>query len=92
MAALQRKLLSVVWQYVKPGGVLVYSTCTVNPAENQENRDWFLEQFPFELDSLEGRIPNAVLGETGKNGYVQLLPGEYGGNGFYFARMRRKEQ
>ena len=92
LAALQRKLLSVVWQYVKPGGVLVYSTCTVNPAENQENRDWFLEQFPFELDSLEGRIPNAVLGETGKNGYVQLLPGEYGGNGFYFARMRRKEQ
>ena len=41
LAALQRQMLSVVWQYVKPGGVLVYSTCTVNRLENDENRAWF---------------------------------------------------
>ena len=92
LAAIQRKLLSVVWQYVKPGGILVYSTCTVNPEENQENRNWFLEQFPFEPDSLTGHIPDAVDGPKKEEGVLQLLPGEYGGNGFYFARMRRKEQ
>ena len=36
LAALQRQMLSVVWQYVKPGGVLVYSTCTVNRLENDD--------------------------------------------------------
>ena len=44
LAALQRQMLSVVWQYVKPGGVLVYSTCTVNRLENDENRAWFLKR------------------------------------------------
>ena len=37
LAALQRKILSVVSRYVKPGGVLVYSTCTINPEENEGN-------------------------------------------------------
>ena len=41
LAALQRQMLSVVWQYVKPGGVLVYSTCTVNRLENDETGHGF---------------------------------------------------
>ncbi len=43
LVRLQRDILSVVKQYVKKGGVLLYSTCTINPQENKENTRWFLE-------------------------------------------------
>lgn len=49
LSNLQRQILSVVWQYVKCGGTLVYSTCTVNPEENHNNAVWFAKEFPFEL-------------------------------------------
>lgn len=47
IAALQKKILSVVRQYVKPGGKLVFSTCTLTGEENEENTAWFLSNFPF---------------------------------------------
>ena len=43
LAKLQREILEVVRNYVKEGGALVYSTCTINPAENLENVRWFLD-------------------------------------------------
>ena len=43
LVALQREILSVVCRYVKPGGTLLYSTCTINREENEENTAWFLE-------------------------------------------------
>ena len=46
----QRELLKASVDYVKPGGVLVYSTCTITPMENEENVDWFLKNFPFTLE------------------------------------------
>ena len=36
LADLQRRILDVVWKYVKPGGILIYSTCTINPEENEQ--------------------------------------------------------
>ena len=50
MAELQRKLLSAAESYVKPGGILVYSTCTVTREENEDNVRWFLDKFPFSLE------------------------------------------
>lgn len=44
LSGLQRDILNVAGRYVKPGGRLCYSTCTINPEENQENVKWFLEQ------------------------------------------------
>lgn len=46
---LQRQILSVVHQYVASGGTLIYSTCTVNPEENEKNALWFSQNFDFEL-------------------------------------------
>ena len=45
LARLQREILTVVSRYVKPGGTLIYSTCTVNPEENEENVRWFWRTF-----------------------------------------------
>ena len=75
LASLQRKMLSVVWRYVKPGGKLVYSTCTINREENEENAAWFQAEHPdFRLVSEE-----------------QLLPGQQAGDGFYIAVFVRKD-
>jgi len=57
LAQVQRKLLSVCWKYVKPKGTLVYSTCTLTREENQDNTEWFLSSYPFELDREELLLP-----------------------------------
>ena len=90
LAKLQRDILTVVSAYVKPGGCLIYSTCTVNPEENEENVRWFQEHFPFEAESLAGFLPEGISSDTVERGYIQLMPGEYGTDGFFIARFRRR--
>lgn len=92
LEALQREILSVVWRYVRPGGRLVYSTCTVNPGENQKNAKWFEESFPFEPVDLSGRLGPDFGEESLKNGWIQLLPGIHPGDGFFISVFRKKEQ
>ncbi len=93
LSRLQREILSVVWRYVKPGGRICFSTCTINPGENEENRDWFLDHFPFEPVDLTGRLGKEF--ETGsektvQEGYLQLLPGIHPCDGFFLSVMQRK--
>lgn len=93
VAALQREILSVVWQYVKPGGTLVFSTCTINRAENEENRDWILKNLPFEPQDISGRLGEsfeAFSEQSVKEGYIQLLPGIHPCDGFFISVMKRK--
>ena len=71
--------------YVKPEGVLVYSTCTLFPEENQNNVLAFLESHPeFEL------APFTVGSLECKQGYITLLPDEYPTDGFFIAKLKRK--
>ena len=86
LAKLQRQILGTVWRYVKPGGVLIYSTCTINPGENEENVGWFLERYPFHLESLSSCLPQELSGE-GESGMLQLLPGIHKSDGFFLARL-----
>ena len=61
LAALQREILSAVIRYIKPGGKLIYSTCTVSRKENQGQRDWILQEFPeLEPLSLEKELGSSV--------------------------------
>lgn len=57
LVKLQRSILSTVWQYVKPGGTLIYSTCTVHKEENEGNAAWFAKNYPFELKEQVQMLP-----------------------------------
>ncbi len=89
LAVLQRRILEVVQSYVKPGGILIYSTCTIHKGENEENAEWFLRHFPFEAVSLDSGMPAGLNIETAGRGYIQLLPGIHGSDGFFIAKFRR---
>lgn len=88
--ALQRKILDVVWRYVKPGGILIYSTCTINPEENEKTVEWFTKEHPFEVQSLAPFLPE-LLKEEGEGGALQLFPGIHETDGFFLARLKRKD-
>ncbi|MCM1136935.1 MAG: methyltransferase domain-containing protein [Clostridium sp.] len=87
---LQRKILGTVWQYVKPGGILIYSTCTMNPGENEKMVKWFTDNYPFERESLAPYLPEELKAE-GEEGMLQLFPGEHKTDGFFLARLRKHE-
>ena len=89
LVSLQREILSAVWTYVKPGGRIVYSTCTVNRAENQDNVRWFLEQFPFKPVRQDGLLPEAMKECITPEGAVAMLPGQSDSDGFFIAVMER---
>ncbi len=92
LSDLQKEILSVVWEYVKPGGLLVYSTCTISRAENQENLEWILENFPFDAVDISGNVGTVFQEETAKKGYLQLLPGRHPSDGFFLAVLKRKQE
>ena len=74
LVMLQREILSTVYSYVKQGGTLVYSTCTIHKGENEGNVEWFLKEHPeFDLVSKE-----------------QMFPGETYHDGFFIAKMIRR--
>ena len=86
---LQRKILDTVYQYVKVGGTLIYSTCTIGAEENQYNLKWFLENYPIKLESIDPYICEELRSKTTQAGYLQLLPGVHKTDGFFLARLKR---
>lgn len=90
LPGLQKRILAAVWQYVRPGGALVYSTCTIHREENENVANWFLENHPFEREDISGFLPEALKEEAAKEGYLQLLPGVHETDGFFIAKFRRK--
>lgn len=86
LPVVQQAILDNACRYVKPGGVLVYSTCTILPEENQQITDAFLAQHPdFSREDLS--LP-AQAGQT--DGQVTLWPHRHDTDGFYICRMRRQ--
>lgn len=90
LVILQRNILDKAAEYVKPRGVLIFSTCTIAREENEENMMWFMNNHPFKLESIDEYIPDELKSETTALGYLQLLPGVHGTDGFFIARFRRK--
>ena len=87
MPAIQAAILENLSQYVKPGGVIVYSTCTVLKRENEDVVKAFLRahaEFSAEVFTL----PN---GETAADGYITFWPDIHGTDGFFVSKLRRNK-
>jgi 16S rRNA (cytosine967-C5)-methyltransferase len=85
----QKKLLDTVCRYVKPGGTLVYSTCSILPEENHQQVEDFLARHPeYQLVALPSAMPAEIREKQGENG-LQLLPHRDQVEGFFIAKMRR---
>jgi len=82
----QKRILDNCCAYVKAGGVLIYSTCTLRSGENEDVVHGFLDQHPeFELEPFE-------LPKWGKqNGMITFWPHIHDTDGFFVAKLRRKE-
>lgn len=92
LAKLQREMLKNVQAYVKDEGKLVYSTCTINPAENMDNVHWFLNEYPeFELIDIHGSLCEELQKDVKENGCIQLLPGVHQSDGFFLACMKKRK-
>ncbi len=86
----QAEILQAAWKTLKPGGVLLYATCSVLPAENSRQIEQFLARTPdagLEPLPMQGLAPTHGLpGPYGE----QWLPQPEGADGFYFARLRKQ--
>ena len=90
LVKLQREILTNAVQYVKHGGTLIYSTCTINPEENEKNFQWIKDHFDYEAVDITEELPHNLKIDTAKDGYIQLLPGIHPCDGFFIGKLRRK--
>jgi len=87
LVALQRDLLAAAAPLVRPGGLLVYSTCSLEPEENEERVAEFLELHPgFRNESPAGAVSPSLCGA---HGHLVVLPQRHGFDGAFAARLRR---
>lgn len=91
LVTLQRNILKIVANYVKPGGILIYSTCTINPNENIGNVAFITEQLPFSPVSFEDELPEELKGGTATKGYLQLLQGNHPCDGFFLSKFKKEQ-
>ena len=83
LAASQRQLLERLWPTLKPGGRLLYTTCTILPAENQDNIRAFLAAHP------DARLQTLALPACTDTGYGSLHLPDGDGDGFYYAMLHK---
>ena len=94
LASLGRELLRAAAESVKPGGVLLFSTCTLTPEENEENLAWFLSTHPaFSLEPFTDLLPVTLSAQEAAagpdKGFWQIYPQKTHMDGFFMARMRK---
>lgn len=89
LAKLQKELLAEAAEWVKVGGVIVYATCTVHPAENEDVIEDFLGKYPnWEIEKPSLNSPAGVF--MSEDGWVKVWPHLYQMDGFFMVRLKRQ--
>lgn len=98
LSGLQRSILKQAVAYVKPGGILIYSTCTINPEENERQAEWLQSQYALEALNLQALLPKQLTEEVQaqpgtdlERGYITLIPGLQRCDGFFMAAFRKRK-
>lgn len=89
IVTLQKEIVTTVQEYVKPGGILIYSTCTIHKKENEDMFQWITENFDFTPEHITPYLPSELHTASAKEGYLQLLPGIHPTDGFFMAKFRK---
>ncbi len=88
MSDVQKEIMENAWQYLKKGGIMIYSTCTLNKEENEDNINYFVNKHK------DCKIQRVYVGKQdnlvyNKNGSLTILPNEYM-DGFFVAKLQKK--
>lgn len=86
LVKLQQMILKNAIRYVKPGGTLIFSTCTLNKDENDSGRKFLMDQ-GMKPESLIPYLPKALHNEETEKGFLRLIPGVHATDGFYISRF-----
>lgn len=86
---LQEQILEQAVKYVKPGGKLLFSTCTIHEKENEAHRKLLMEKYQLKPVSLDDCIPEVLHNKTTREGYIQLLPGIHETDGFFISVFQK---
>ncbi len=90
LTELQYNLLKNAAQYIKHGGILVYSTCSIEPMENEEVIRRFLKNFPmYAVENGHPFLPDVPQSAITPDGFLQTFPHEHGVDGAFAARLRK---
>jgi 16S rRNA (cytosine967-C5)-methyltransferase len=95
LSILSRKILTNAVRYLKKGGILIFSTCTMNKIENDDNRQWLIDEMGLKPVSIEENLSEDLLcecnnRECAKNGYLQLfMTDKY--DGFYISKFIKED-
>lgn len=99
LAELQRQILSCCASYLKPDGVLIYSTCTISPMENEKNAEWFLGAYPeFKPYDIGNHLDESLApylfseNDTEVQNMLRLIPGLNPTDGFFIAGFVRSQR
>ena len=91
LSEIQYSLLRNAAKHIKPGGILVYSTCSIEPMENEEIIQRFLRDFPmWKVENAEQFLPEVPPSIITPEGFVQTFPHEHGIDGAFAARLRKE--
>lgn len=87
---LQRSIIEDVWPCLRPGGLLIYSTCTFNAHENEENVDWIAKNLGADFVRIEIKPEWNITGAlVGSNPICRFIPGVSKGEGLFMAVLRK---
>lgn len=90
---LQKEILQSAIAYLKPDGLLMYSTCTISRRENEQMVKWLCETFDFEPEDMSPYLPDNLpedIKKASASGMLQLLPGTHPTDGFFLARLKKR--